>query len=130
VPVQGHSADFDDTVRRPHTAVSRADLITDGKVIRELEVHAGAVTADRTAAQMRSFSIDVLDRDGTLLPTGMGSDLAPFGARVQLYRGVRISNTDTIAAQYDATHAWTAQTPTGSMNGVTIDVDGGLVLGP
>lgn len=127
--MQGHSADFDTAIRRPHQAVSRADLIADGKVIRELEVHAGAVTADRTAAQMRSFSIDVLDRDGTLLPTGMGSDLAPFGARVQLYRGVRISNTDTIEARYDATRPWTPLTPIGSMNGVKIDVDGGLIIG-
>lgn len=128
--MQGHSAEFDATVRKPHQATSRADLIADGKIIRELEVHAGAVTADRTAAQMRSFSIDILDRDGTLLPTGMNSDLAPFGARVQLYRGVRISNTDTIGVQFDATHSWTPQTPAGSMNGVKIDVDGGLVLGP
>jgi hypothetical protein len=128
--VQGHSSEFDATIRKPHTATSRADLIADGKVIRQLEVHAGAVTADRTAAQMRSFSIDVLDRDGTLLPTGMGSDLSPFGARVQLYRGVRISNTDTVEARYDTTQPWTPQTSSGSMNGVTIDVDGGLVLGP
>jgi hypothetical protein len=128
--VQGHSAEFDEALRLSHTAVSRAELISDGKVIRELEVHAGSVTADRTAAQMRSFGIDILDRDGTLLPTGMGSDLAPFGSRIQLYRGVRLENVQTIEARYDATNPWTAQTPTGAMNGVKIDVDGGLVLGP
>lgn len=127
--MQGHSADFDDTVRRPHTAVSRCDLIADGKVIRELEVHAGAVTADRTAAQMRSFSIDVLDRDGTLLPTGMGSDLAPFGARVQLYRGVRIASVAVVSILGDARNPWTPSA-TGVMNGVTVDTDGGLILGP
>jgi hypothetical protein len=129
--MQGHSEAFDETLRQSHRAVSQVDLIADGKVIRQLEVHAGSVTADRTAAQMRSFSVDILDRDGTLLPTGMSSDLAPFGARVQLYRGVRISSTETIEARYDATHPWTAQTATGAMNGVTIDVsDGGLILGP
>lgn len=128
--MQGHSAEFDAAVRNSHVAVSRADLIADGKVIRELEVHAGSVTADRTAAQMRSFSIDVLDRDGTLLPAGMGSDLAPFGARVQVYRGVRISNTETVVAKYDATHSWMPRTAAGSMNGVSVDVDGGLVMGP
>lgn len=127
--MQGHSADFDDTVRRPHTAVSRCDLITDGKVIRQLEVHAGAVTADRTAAQMRSFSIDVLDRDGTLLPTGMGSDLAPFGARVQLYRGVRIASVAVVSILGDTRNPWTPAM-TGVMNGVKIDTDGGLILGP
>jgi hypothetical protein len=127
--VQGHSANFDAAIRNSHTAVSRADLIADGKVIRELEVHAGAVTADRTAAQMRSFSIDVLDRDGTLLPTGMGSDLAPFGARVQLYRGVRIASVAIVSIRGDARNPWTPRT-TGVMNGVTIDTDGGLILGP
>jgi hypothetical protein len=127
--VQGHSDDFDATLRRSHTAVSQADLIADGKVIRQLEVHAGSVTADRTAAQMRSFSVDILDRDGTLLPTGMSSDLAPFGARVQLYRGVRVASVEVLSDQRDATHPWTPST-TGVMNGVTIDVDGGLILGP
>jgi len=127
--VQGHSEDFDATLRRPHRAVSQVDLIADGKVIRQLDVHAGSVTADRTAAQMRSFSVDIIDRDGTLLPTGMSSDLAPFGARVQLYRGVRLANTDTIETRYDAAHPWTPST-TGVMNGVSIDTDGGLILGP
>lgn len=122
--MQGHSDAFDETLRRPHTAVCAVELITDGKVIRQLEVHAGSVTADRTAAQMRSFSVDIIDRDGDLLPTDMTSELAPFGARVQLYRGVRISSTDTVGARYDAAHPWG-----GVLNGVKIDVDGGLVLG-
>jgi hypothetical protein len=128
--MQGISPEAAVVLRKSHTAVSRADLISDGKIIRQLEVHAGAVTADRTAAQMRSFGIDIIDRDGTLLPTGMGSDLAPFGSRVQLYRGVRLVSVEVLSAQYDVTHPWTPQTSTGSMNGVKIDVDGGLVLGP
>lgn len=127
--MQGHSPEFDEALRRSHTAVSRAELISDGKVIRELEVHAGSVTADRTAAQMRSFGIDIIDRDGTLLPTGMGSDLAPFGSRIQLYRGVRLAAVDTISLVRGAGAPWTP-TATGVMNGVVIDVDGGLILGP
>lgn len=129
--MQGHSAEFDEALRLSHTAVSRAELISDGKVIRELEVHAGSVTADRTAAQMRSFGIDILDRDGTLLPTGMGSDLAPFGSRIQLYRGVRLVNVDTISLIRGGgtTVTWTPG-DTGVMNGVTTDTDGGLILGP
>jgi hypothetical protein len=127
--VQGHSPEFDAAVRNSHVAVSKADLISDGKTIRQLEVHAGAVTADRTAAQMRSFGIDIIDRDGTLLPTGMGSDLAPFGSRIQLYRGVRLENVETVSLVRGPGASWTP-TATGVMNGVSVDVDGGLILGP
>lgn len=130
--MQGRSAEFDATIAKPHTAVCRVDLISDGKVIKQLEVHGGSVTADRTAAQMRSFEVDVIDRDGTLLPQDMTSDLAPFGRRVQLYRGVRISNVDTVSVLYgtSGTTSWTPQTPTGVMNGVEVDVNGALTLGP
>lgn len=127
--MQGHSAEFDEALRRSHVAVSRAELVSDGKVIRELEVHAGSVTADRTAAQMRSFGVDILDRDGTLLPTGMGSDLAPFGSRIQLYRGVRLAAVETISLVRGPGAPWTP-TAAGVMNGVVIDTDGGLILGP
>lgn len=128
--MQGITDEAAAALRRSHTAVSRADLISDGKVIRQLEVHAGSVAADRTAAQMRSFAIDAIDRDGTLLPTGMGSDLAPFGSRVQLYRGVRISSVDLVTTVYDAAHPWTPTTPSGLMSGLKIATDGSLTLGP
>jgi len=128
--VQEHSAEMDAALRNSHTAVSRADLLYDGRIIRHLETYAGSVTADRTAAQMRSFAIDIIDRDGTLTPTDMTSDLAPFGSRIQLYRGVRLVNVETVGAQYDAAHPWTPTTPSGSMTGTKIDTDGGLVIGP
>lgn len=128
--MQGISDEAAAALLKSHTAVSRADLIADGKVIRQLEVHAGSVTADRTAAQMRSFGVDIIDRDGTLLPTGMVSDLAPFGSRIQLYRGVRISSVAVATAVYDAAHPWTPHTPTGSLNGLKVDTDGSLVIGP
>lgn len=128
--MQGITDDAAATLRKSHTAVSRADLISDGKVIRGLEAHAGAVTADRTAAQMRSFAIDLIDRDGTLTPEDMSSDLAPFGSRIQLYRGVRISSVEFASATYSAAYPWTPTTPTGSLNGLKIDTDGGLVIGP
>lgn len=129
--MQGHSAEFDAALRKSHTATSRCDLISDGKVIRQLEVHAGSVTADRTAAQMRSFGVDILDRDGTLLPTGMGSDLAPFGSRIQLYRGVRLAavNTISLLRGVGISPSW-APAGAGVMNGVKVDTDGGLILGP
>jgi hypothetical protein len=128
--VQGRTFEFDATVSKPHRAISRVDLIQDGKVVNQLAVHAGSVTADRTAAQMRSFQVEVSDPDGTLTPEGMTSQLAPFGTRVQIWRGVRIDNTQTVTGFYNAANLWTPHTPTGVMNGVKIDTAGSLVLGP
>src|SRR5437879_3128868 len=98
--MQGRSAEFDTYVSKPHRAVPRADVIQDGKVVAQLAVHTGSVTADRTAAQMRSFEVEVSDPDGTLTPEGMGSLLAPFGTRMQISRGVRISSVAIQAAFY------------------------------
>jgi hypothetical protein len=128
--VQGRSAEFDAIVRKPHTAVPRADVIQDGKVVAQLPIHSGSVAADRTAAQMRSFEVEVSDPKGELTPEGMTSTLAPFGTRMQLYRGVRISNVETSAVLYDSANPWTPKTDTGVMNSVKIGADGALTLGP
>lgn len=128
--MQGRTPQFDATVSKPHRAVSRVDIIQDGKVVNQLAIHAGSVTADRTAAQMRSFQVEVSDPDGTLTPEGMTSQIAPFGTRVQIWRGARIENTQTVTGFYDAANPWTPLTSTGVLNGVKIDTDGGLTLGP
>lgn len=127
--MQGRSSAFDATAKKPHQAISRVDVIRNGKVVDRLDVHAGAVTADRTAAQMRSFQVEVSDPTGTLTPEGMSSELAPFGTRVQIWRGVRIKSTETADVLYNAAFSW-APLSTGVMNGVKIDTDGGLILGP
>jgi hypothetical protein len=128
--VQGFSSDFATTIQTPHTAVVAAEAIQNGKVVADLEVHAGSVTADRTAAQMRTMQFEIIDRDGTLTPDGMTSLLAPFGTRIQLYRGVRIKNVAVQSAVYNAANPWTPRTSTGVMSGVRIDANGNLVLGP
>jgi hypothetical protein len=128
--MQGRSSEFDATVSKSHRAISRCDVIQDGKVVNQLAIHAGSVTADRTAAQMRSFQVEVSDPDGTLTPEGMTSQLAPFGTRIQIWRGVRIQNTQTVTGFYNAANPWTPHTPTGVLNGVKIDTDGSLTLGP
>ena len=127
--MQGRTPEFDAAVVENHRAVSRVDVIQNGKVVDTLNVHAGAVTADRTAAQMRSFQVEVSDPDGTLTPEGMTSELAPFGTRIQIWRGVRIENTQTVTGFYGAANPWTPKSA-GVMNGVKIDTDGGLILGP
>jgi hypothetical protein len=128
--MQGRTPGFDATGSKPHRAVSRVDVIQNGKVVNQLAIHAGSVTADRTAAQMRSFQVEVSDPDGTLTPEGMTSELAPFGTRIQIWRGVRIGDTQTATGFYNAANPWTPKTSTGVLNGLKIDTDGGLVIGP
>ena len=128
--MQGRSPEFDATVKYPHVAVQQVSVIRDGKVVDELNVHAGSVTADRTAAQMRTFEIDVADPNGTLAPEDMTSELAPFGTRIQLYKGVRVSNVQVQAAFYGTSTSW-VPTSTGSMSSVLVDPsDNSITLGP
>lgn len=128
--MQGFTAEFAETVQRSHIAIALAQVIQNGKVVATLDVTAGSVNADRTQGQLRTMQMEIVDPTGTLTPTGMTSLLAPFGTRIQLYRGVRIKNVETISAVYDAANPWTPQTPTGDMNGVKIDAYGNLALGP
>lgn len=127
--VQGFSAAFAATVQNSHTAVVVIQLIQNGKVVGTIYPHAGSVNADRLAGQMRTIQFELVDTDGTLTPTGMGSLLAPFGTRVQIYRGVRIKNVETLSAVYGGANSWLPQTPTGDMNGVVVGASGSLTLG-
>lgn len=130
--MQGRSPEFDVTIQKSHTAVVAASVVTlDGKIIIKLEPHAGSVTADRTAAQLRTMEFEVIDRYGTLVPTSMSSPLAPFGALVQLERGVRNKSENILSVVYNQTNPWTPQTATGTLTSVKIDpFDGSLTLGP
>ncbi len=128
--MQGYSPELADTIQHSHTAVIAADLIQGGSVTRKLEAHAGSVTADRTAAQMRTFEFEIIDRDGTLTPVDMTSPLAPFGSRIQLYRGARIRNEAVQSVMYPSMNSWTPNTLTGQMVSVKIDPnDGSLTMG-
>jgi hypothetical protein len=130
--VQGFSLDFAAAINEPHIAIVIAELsLNNGSPTRQLEVHAGSVLADRLAAQTRTIQIELIDRDGTLTPTGMTSELAPFGSRITLRRGIRIPNEVTVSRLCDISNSWLPATPIGQMACVKIDpVDGGLTLGP
>lgn len=129
--MQGRSPEFDATVSRPHRAVSRVDVIQDSKVVDQLAIHAGSVAADRTAAQMRTFQVEVSDPNGTLTPEGMTSELAPFGTRLQIYRGARISSVEMVSVLFNAANPWTVSgISTGVFNSVKADGSGNLTLGP
>ena len=129
--MRDRSSAFDATVRGSHTAVCRVDVIQDDKTVRQLDVHAGFVTADRAAAQLRSFEAEVSDPTSTLTPEGMASLLAPFGTRLRLSRGVRITDVDTRVALSNTEASWAVTTEPGVNNGTRADpTDGALVLGP
>lgn len=129
--MQARSAAFDATVINNHVAVQAVDIIQDGKTVLKPQVHSGSVTADRMSDQMRQFEVEFSDSDDTLTPVDMNSIVAPFGTRMQLFRGVRIESVDTNAVFYGAGQAWTPSgSSTGVMNGVKVAGDGSLTLGP
>ena len=129
--MQGRSAAFDATVANSHIAVQAVNIIQDDKVVLRPAAHSGAATADRTADQMRSFEVELSDPTGTLTPVDMNSILAPFGTRMQLFKGVRIKSVDTRAVFYGTQQAWTPSgTSTGVLNGVKVDSNGAIALGP
>jgi hypothetical protein len=128
--MQGTSAAFDVTATvSGHTQVAACNIIQDGKVVLQPSPHSGSATADRNADQMRQFEVELADPDGTLTPVDMNSILAPFGTRMQLFKGVRIKSVDTQAVFYGTTQAWTPVS-TGVMNGVKVNGAGALTLGP
>ena len=129
--MRGTSQKFQQAVVGNHQAISRVDVLRDGKVIQQLAVHTGSVTADRTAAQMRTFNVEVSDPTGTLTPQGMASLLAPFGTRLQIWKGIRLQDVTTLVQFSNTQSSWQVNTPSGQMNGVVGDAGTGeLRLGP
>lgn len=129
--MRGFSAEFGEIVKASHTAVCRVDVIQNDKIVRQLDVHSGSMTADRTAAQLRSFQIKVSDPDKGLTPASMASLLAPFGTRLQLWRGVQLTDVTLVATFHNTQPSWVSTTPTGVNNGtVGSATDGALIMGP
>jgi hypothetical protein len=93
-------------VATTHNPNCKVEVIQNGVVVTTLTPFDGSVTADRTAAQLRSCTISIADPTGTLTPVDASSLLAPFGTLIAPYRGVRvpsveiISNVDNNAATF------------------------------
>lgn len=129
--MRGSSKAFQSAVVTNHISICRVDIIRDGRVVERLNIHKGQVTADKTAAQLRNFDVEVSDPDKTLTPDGMASLLAPFGTRMQLWRGIRFENIGTLRFYANSPAAWQVITPQGQMNGVVADPSTGeLRMGP
>jgi hypothetical protein len=82
-------------LRSTHTATVRAVLTDSSNAQYDLVITGGSVTIDARRGARRSLSLDVLDTDGTLTGNGYNSALAPFGARIAVYRGVLDPLTQT-----------------------------------
>lgn len=85
------SAEFLATIEGSHAVVSKAVVASSGV---ELRVLGGSVSVDLGSAIRRSLRMTVLDVDGTVMPNQAGtSGLLPYGAELQIYRGVVIPST-------------------------------------
>lgn len=114
-------------VKESQTRVSRAKLIQDGVVIREVPVSAGRVDADKSAPQQRRFNITipVSDFDTELVPFDLDDPTAPFGTDVVIDTGCRIPVMVEVAQIHDTQAQWL----TGTRSGTSVDPGGDLVLG-
>lgn len=128
--MQPHSVESEDIYRRSHTPIAQADIIDDGKTVRQLVLHGGSVTGDRQAANRTSFEVNVV-----VGPDDADIDYEDllFGKRIQIMRGAldQVASVDTRAAFYGTTTSWIPNgTSTGVMNGVKVFGDGSIGLGP
>jgi len=71
-----------------HRIASRAEVLQGGAVVRSLDVHAGGVEVDGTAAVRRRCSVELVDHTGALTPDQAGDVLTPYGNELRLFRGV------------------------------------------
>lgn len=118
----GTSVGFQREVQQSHVAAAKVDIIQNGTIVLTLAVHGGSVDADRTAAQLRRFTAQVADPDGSLTPEGLRDKLAPFGTLAKVYRGVRVpaitETGDIFVTQADwntGTHDHTVATAGGAL---------------
>jgi hypothetical protein len=118
------SDDYKKLTQKPHTAISRMDIIQENVVVATLYPHSGQVDTDRNAAVMRRFDARISDATGELTPSGIKDLLAPFGTIVRLYRGLKIPLVTSVSDLDDSNAQWNEGTRVG-----TSAESGDLVLG-
>lgn len=122
--MQPTSLAFQTAVQGSHHSVCVFRVLQKGQIVAELPIFDGQVTADRTSAQMRSFTAQLGDPDGQYTPADMTGLLAPFGTMCQIFRGVRISDVDAVSRLDSGPSTWGQ----GTNNGTTTDASGALAL--
>jgi hypothetical protein len=90
--MQSVSANFLAAVQGSTTPLFYADLWKSNNFIASLPLETGSceITFDSDSEVQGSGSIVVLDNDGSLTPTSMGSDLTPFGSVVNIKAGFKL----------------------------------------
>lgn len=121
----GVTKEFAILVKGSHQHICRVDVVQEGVVVLNLQVHAGTVDADRNNKFMRRFTATVADPDQTLTPATIRDLLAPFGTILKLYMGVRVPVIADIVSLNETANDWGE----GQSWGVKVNGSGFLVLG-
>ncbi len=82
-----------DALRRSHVSVSTVEVWYDGDYLVTLPVTSGSVSIDRTAATRRQCTLTI--GAPSFVPLYVASPLAPYGAELRVYQGVRFMAGDT-----------------------------------
>lgn len=91
--MQTVSSNFLAAVKGSNTPIFYADLWRDSVLVTSLNVVDGSVRYDSTSNVQGTASLTVMDVDGTLTPTSMGSTFTPFGAQINIRAGFKIGQT-------------------------------------
>jgi hypothetical protein len=88
--MQSVSANFLAAVKGSTKPVFYADLWKNNNFIATLPLEEGSVSFDQDSDVQSTASLVVLDNDGTLTPTSMGSNLTPFGSVINIRAGFKL----------------------------------------
>lgn len=98
--MQTVSTNFLAAVQGSTEPVFYADLWKDNNLVASLPLEAGSneVSFDADSDIQGDVKLVVLDANGTLTPTSMGSSLTPFGSVVNVRVGFRIGSTEEVVS--------------------------------
>lgn len=126
--MQGFSAEFGSLVVTSYTNAARIDVRREGVIVMTLLVTAGTVTADRNNKYMRRFDCTIAGIDPRtgeeLTPQGIRDILAPFGAELLIYKGIRVPYEFEVVSLNEEAEDWND----GYMWGMAVNEDGALVM--
>lgn len=125
----GTSAEYDILIKTSQDHVCRIDVVREEKVQMTLLITAGTVTADRNNRFARRITCTVAGwdpRTGTeLTPKSIRDLLAPFGAELWAYAGLRVPVELEVVFLAEEADDWEA----GESFGTAVNGSGYLVMG-
>ena len=125
----GTSPEYDILIKTSQDHVCRIDVVRNEKVQMTLLITAGTVTADRNNRFARRITCTVAGwdpRTGTeLTPKSIRDLLAPFGAELWAYAGLRVPVEFEVVFLAEEADDWAA----GDNFGTTVNGSGYLVMG-